>query len=88
MGKERFITKDLFLTSYLLYAGHRFYDAYLSQTYPGSVEFSFSKSMMLMEEVKKYLTQSALVEPTKFIEAYKRARGIVYSVKGGKGDGN
>ena len=80
MKDTKFITKDVYLTSYLISIGHPFFSAYVSKIYERKVEFSFPKTSALMDEIRKYMAGSALVEPVRFIEHFKRTRGIIYSV--------
>lgn len=78
--RDKFVTKDVYLTSYLISVGHPWFRVYLASEDSRRIEFSFEKTQGLMSVICSYMAGSALVDPIRFIDHFKRTRGIIFSI--------
>ena len=78
-------TKDLYLAAYLIATGHMLKN---HTKCDGETYFIFEDNGEIQNEVNKFISRKALVEPVAFSQAMKSLKSVIYAIKDGNGNMN
>ena len=78
-------TKDLYLAAYLIATGHLLSD---HSKCDGETYFIFENSREIQNEVNKFISRKALVEPVAYSQAMKSLKSVIYAIKDVNGNIN
>ncbi len=78
-------TKDLGIAAYLIAIGHSLKN---HSKCDGETYFIFDNDSQIQNEVNKFISRKALVEPVAFSQALRSLKSVIYAIKDGYGDVN
>jgi len=78
-------TKDLYIAAYLIAIGHSLKN---HSRYDGEIYFVFDNNENIQQEVNKFISRKALVDPVAYSQSMKSLKSVLYAIKSGNGNNN
>jgi hypothetical protein len=85
MNNNIYETKDLYIAAYLIAIGHSLKS---HSRYDGEIYFVFDNNENIQQEVNKFISRKALVDPVAYSQSMKSLKSVLYAIKTGNGNNN
>ena len=85
MNNNIYETKDLYIAAYLIAIGHSLKN---HSRYDGEIYFVFDNNENIQQEVNKFISRKALVDPVAYSQSMRSLKSVLYAIKTGNGNNN
>lgn len=81
--EDKYETKDLYLAAYLVAIGHILKS---HSRYDGEIYFVFEDDENIQQEVNKFISRKAMVDPVAYSQSMRSLKSVLYAIKSGNGN--